>query len=125
MTASDYQERYGIDPAVAECIASWEQALPPMIARKQIRWFLGGLVSPATLNAEDSRGRGPANSVRVGRDIVYHTVDLLVWLAQRKGIKILSRHLPKQGIARPGHESQGSAAETRHLFCRRVADGHI
>jgi hypothetical protein len=48
------------------------------------------LVSPATLNAEDSRGRGPANSVRVGRDIVYHTVDPLNYLARQTGYRLVS-----------------------------------
>lgn len=93
-----------------------------MIARKQIKWFLGGLVSPATLNAEDSRGHGPARGVRVGREIIYRTEDLLGWLADRKGITLLHRSLPSVGIERPGHEHRGWAAGMRHLSCRRAAD---
>jgi|GEM_PF-2377116 len=125
MTKDEYQNKYGLADDVAACVASWEQALPPMIARKQIKWFLGGLVSTATLNAEDSRGHGPASRIRVGREVIYRTEELLGWLAGRKGITLLTRALPSRGIARPAPGLPGWVAGQPHPFSRSAEDGHI
>jgi hypothetical protein len=66
--------------------------LPPVIARKHLFHFLGGIVARKTVSNADAVGDGPKASYRLGRTIVYDTEPLLIWLVKRLGVKKL-RHI--------------------------------
>ena len=53
--------------------------LPPVIARKDINQYLGGLISSGYLANLDSLGKGPA-SIKSGRRVTYLREDLIAWL---------------------------------------------
>lgn len=57
-----------------------ENNLPPVIARKDITKYLGGLISRGYLANLDSQGRGP-RSIKTGRRVAYLREDLIAWLA--------------------------------------------
>ena len=63
--------------------ASLYNSLPPCIARKKVKEFLGGAVSAKTLANWDSLGLGPKNSIKYGRTVIYETMSLLEWLDER------------------------------------------
>lgn len=69
-----------------EFIESLLDELPPVIARKQIDKFLGGVVAAQTLANADGQGEGPEISYKVGRSIVYKTESLLRWIVQNLGV---------------------------------------
>ncbi len=54
--------------------------LPPVIARKKVAHYLGGVITPCALANADSRGRGPKGRFNVGRTVCYDTAQLLEWL---------------------------------------------
>lgn len=58
------------------------KTLPPVIPRKDIDRYLGGLVSKGYLANLDSQGKGP-RKFRCGRNIGYLRADLVEWLSQR------------------------------------------
>ena len=60
--------------------------LPPVIARKQIDKFLGGVVAAQTLANADGHGEGPEIAYRIGRSVVYKTESLLRWIVQHLGV---------------------------------------
>jgi len=57
--------------------------LPPVLARKDVSRYLGGIISPKTLANLDSLGEGPSGRFKVGRTVVYPTAALLMWLEER------------------------------------------
>ena len=67
-------------------IKDMQDELPPVIARKDIKKFLGGVVSPQTLSNADAGGIGPEEAHRVGRSVAYKTEHLLEWIVQRFGV---------------------------------------
>lgn len=76
-----------------EFIESLLTELPPVIARKQIDKFLGGVVAAQTLANADGQGEGPEIAYKVGRSIVYKTEPLLRWIVLHLGVaKIKSIH---------------------------------
>jgi hypothetical protein len=56
--------------------------LPPLISRDHVEEILGGVISSKSLANLDSLGEGPKR-MRVGRKVVYRTVDFLEWLSSR------------------------------------------
>jgi len=56
--------------------------LPPLISRDHVEELLGGIISSKTLANLDSLGEGPKR-MRMGRKVVYRTVDFLEWLSSR------------------------------------------
>ena len=56
--------------------------LPPLIARDHVEKLLGGVISSKSLANLDSLGEGPKR-MRSGRKIIYRTLDILEWIAQR------------------------------------------
>jgi len=60
-----------------------EEQLPPIIPRHKIRQFLGDLYSPAYLANLDSKGRGPADRIVVGKKVCYSRSSLVAWLRAR------------------------------------------
>jgi len=61
--------------------------LPPVIARKEVPRFLGGVVSSQTLSNADASGEGPEKAFRLGgKYVVYRTEALVHWLVSHYGI---------------------------------------
>jgi len=58
------------------------KTLPPVIPRKDIDRYLGGLVSKGYLANLDSQGKGPRRFV-AGRHVAYLRSDLVEWLSRR------------------------------------------
>ena len=56
---------------------------PPVIARKELGRFTGGLVNPRTAANLDSLGKGPGGKVKLGRNVGYRTPELCDWLNKR------------------------------------------
>ena len=63
--------------------------LPPVIARKEVMRFLGGIVAPQTLSNADSSGEGPEDAFRVGNSVVYRTESLVRWIVEHFGVEKL------------------------------------
>jgi hypothetical protein len=74
-----------------EFVQTLAEKLPPVIARKQIDKFLGGVVAPQTLCNADHKGEGPEAAYMVGRSVAYETISLLVWIVRRLGVTKLKR----------------------------------
>lgn len=55
------------------------KTLPPVIARKDLNVYLGGLISSGYMANLDSKGLGP-KSVKSGRRVAYIREDLVAWL---------------------------------------------
>lgn len=60
--------------------------LPPVIARKEVSRYLGGMVATQTLSNADSAGIGPEVAYRVGRVVTYRTESLARWIVDRFGV---------------------------------------
>ena len=63
--------------------------LPPVIARKEVTRFLGGIVAPQTLSNADASGEGPEDAFRVGNSVVYRTESLVRWIVDHFGVEQL------------------------------------
>lgn len=61
---------------------SLKEQLPPVIPRKNIGEYLGGLLTERMMANLAWRKEGPAQ-VRVGRQVAYETEKLLEWLDTR------------------------------------------
>lgn len=70
----------------AEILSS---GLPPMVARKSVEQFLGGVVSTKTLANADAKGEGPEVAYAVGRSIVYRREALVDWLMHNFDVRRL------------------------------------
>ena len=67
------------------------EKLPPIIARKKVDVFLGGIVAPNTLKNADSKGTGPEVAYVIGRDVAYKTDSLVAWVVSYFGVNKLTR----------------------------------
>lgn len=76
-----------LTPDEQEFVLTLESGLPPVIARKQVEHFLGGIVSRKALANADSRGEGPEDAYAVGKCIVYKTTSLLHWLVRQRPVR--------------------------------------
>jgi len=97
-TTSDDHRRKGDKPASdgylpanatateREFAALLISSLPPVIARKEISHFLGGLLTCKTLANLDGAGLGPEVAYQVGRSVVYRTDALVGWIIRRSGV---------------------------------------
>lgn len=72
-----------------EFVSSLLPSLPPVIARKAVSKYLGGMVATQTLSNADASGTGPAKAWKVGNSVVYSTPELLQWIASRYGVKTM------------------------------------
>lgn len=59
--------------------------LPPMIARKDIDRYPGGIISKGYLANLDSKGEGPPK-VKIGKNVGYLRRPLVEWLAARSSM---------------------------------------
>ena len=55
----------------------------PIVARKAIREFSGGVLSPKTMANEDSKGTGPEGRFLLNNQTVYAVESLIAWLKTR------------------------------------------
>lgn len=55
----------------------------PYVARDKVAEFSGGILHPRTLANLDSKGKGPAGRIRIGRKVAYDVKELCDWLASR------------------------------------------
>ncbi len=80
-----------LSPEAKAFVDEWAAELPPVIFRKQVKWFLGGAISNKNLANLDSAGEGPPNNckVKIGREMAYRTQGLLAWLVRSRGFKRL------------------------------------
>lgn len=62
------------------------KTLPPVVPRKDIDRYLGGLVSKGYLANLDSQNKGP-RKFKCGRNIGYLRADLVEWLSLRSQIE--------------------------------------
>ena len=69
-----------------EFVTTLTSALPPVIARKEVSRFLGGIVAPKTLANADDAGDGPEVAYKVGRSVAYRTDSLVAWLVGKFGV---------------------------------------
>jgi hypothetical protein len=74
-----------------EFVRALAEKLPPVIARKQIDRFLGGVVAPQTLCNADHKGEGPEIAYMIGRSVAYFTILLLEWIVKNLGVTKLER----------------------------------
>ncbi|MGE4556088.1 MAG: hypothetical protein AB7D07_04605 [Desulfovibrionaceae bacterium] len=58
------------------------KSLPPIVPRKDIDRYLGGIISKGYLANLDSQGKGP-RKFRCGRNVGYLREDLIAWLEER------------------------------------------
>ena len=82
-------------------VTFWADRLPPVIARKHVDWFLGGIVSPSALSLADSQGNGPDSPIKIGKCVAYHTRELLTWLIETRGLKKMQNLNNIKGRSRP------------------------
>jgi hypothetical protein len=75
-----------MNEAEQEFVRVFSEKLPPIIARKKVDTFLGGIVAPNTLKNADSRGTGPEVVYVVGRNVAYRTDSLLAWIVSNIGV---------------------------------------
>jgi hypothetical protein len=74
-----------------EFVRNLAENLPPVIARKKVNRFLGGVVAPQTLCNADHKGEGPEIAYMVGRSVAYSTIPLLEWIVLNLGVTKLER----------------------------------
>ena len=74
-----------------EFVQTLSESLPPVIARKKVSKFLGGVVAPQTLCNADHKGEGPEVAYMVGRSVAYTTIPLLEWIVRNLGVTKLER----------------------------------
>lgn len=58
------------------------RTLPPLVARKKLDQYLGGIISKAYMANLDSRGEGPPQ-VRFGKNVGYLRDPFVDWLQAR------------------------------------------
>ena len=57
--------------------------LPQIMARTEVKNYLGGVISAKTLANLDSLGLGPSGRQNIGSKVFYVTESLLEWLDER------------------------------------------
>ena len=75
-----------LSPDEQEFVTMLINALPPVIARKDVIRFLGGVVAPKTLANADDSGDGPEIAYKVGRSVAYRTDSLVAWVVIKFGV---------------------------------------
>ena len=81
----------GLTDMESEFIQIFAESLPPYIARKHIEKSLGGVIANQSVSNADATGEGPEIAYKVGRNIVYNTETLLVWIVKRYGVEKIEK----------------------------------
>ncbi len=74
--------------------------LPPIIARKQVEFFLGGLVKMDTMARLDSQEEGPRRALNFGDNVAYKREDLVDFVLHRW--PVTKRRTLAELLAQPG-----------------------
>ena len=61
---------------------------PPLIARKAVKWFTGGGLSPKTQANDDKLGRGPRQRRLIGEQVYYPREAFVAYL-ENKGVTVI------------------------------------
>ena len=72
----------GASPARVRSMEHLLFQLPPVIARKRVYDYFGGVVTPKALANADYKGVGPRVKWEVGRNVCYPTPYLLEWMEE-------------------------------------------
>ena len=81
----------GLSETESEFVQAFMETLPPYIARKHIEKSLGGVIANQSVSNADATGEGPEIAYKVGRNIVYNTETLLVWIVKRYGVEKIEK----------------------------------
>lgn len=76
------------DPPQLKELGCFLSQLPPMIARKEVKYFTGGAISPKSVSNDDYLGNGPKFRMKLGDAVVYPTAFFLAYL-EAKGVKLI------------------------------------
>ena len=63
-----------------QMVENWKA---PIVPRTEIDKFTGGVITEKYIANLDCQGKGPEGRFRIGRKIVYPTVELAAWLEDR------------------------------------------
>ena len=106
------------DPPQLKVLGCFLSQLPPMIARKEVKYFTGGAISPKSVSNDDYLGNGPKFRMKMGDAVVYPTAFFLAYL-EAKGVTLIvppSLEPAFAGPALPWPERPGACP------CRRYGD---
>lgn len=67
----------------ANILSKLETELPPIVGRRIVFKITGGLISQRTMANLDSKGLGPKERIRVGRQIGYPRETFIFWFSER------------------------------------------
>lgn len=67
-------------PNLSQLADNWPS---PFVARQELARFSGGILNPKTIANLDSKKRGPAGRIRIGRKIAYSVTSLIDFLEDR------------------------------------------
>lgn len=70
-------------PTIEFLKAGWEAWPAPVVARSEVKIFTGGLLGPRTIANLDSKGQGPGQKIKLGRNVAYRKDQLIAWLLGR------------------------------------------
>lgn len=62
--------------------------LPPIIARKQVKYFTGGLLTSKKVSNDDFLGKGPKVRVKVGSAVGYPKAHFLAYM-ESLGVNVI------------------------------------
>lgn len=79
------------DPPQLKVLGCFLSQLPPMIARKEVKYFTGGAISPKSVSNDDYLGNGPKFRMKMGDAVVYPTAFFLAYL-EAKGVKLIESY---------------------------------
>lgn len=76
------------DPPQLKVLGCFLSQRPPMIARKEVKYFTGGAISSKSVSNDDYLGNGPKFRMKMGDAVVYPTAFFLAYL-EAKGVKLI------------------------------------
>jgi hypothetical protein len=82
ITCCRYVRYCGKSPPRVNELAHLLAQLPPVIARKKVHEYFGGVIVSRMLSEADNRGIGPRVRWNVGKNICYPTPYLLEWIEE-------------------------------------------
>ena len=87
------------DPPQLKVLGCFLSQLPPMIARKEVKYFTGGAISPKSVSNDDYLGNGPKFRMKMGDAVVYPTAFFLAYLEAEAGFRAAGQPFGGKGPA--------------------------
>ena len=75
----------GVQPSI---LADLVPLFPPLIARKAVKWFTGGGLTPKCLANDDRTGKGPRSRKVIGEQVYYPREAFVAYL-ENKGVTVI------------------------------------